>query len=158
MTMFTTLIRTHAESRNLVHRGNVGFECATCWLQLPVGEGVGTGYGADKSGRLHCYACCTKLDVELMRKHEGPFYCYVAGDGRRVTTWPGGTLGQIHDYGESPSGWGRSTIARFRVRDLHGCWWAGRGAGLGMACTLRPIKSPLSPGQLRLQQAPQRLA
>ncbi|MCA0214897.1 MAG: hypothetical protein LCH79_17200 [Proteobacteria bacterium] len=140
MTMFTTLIRTQAESRNLVHRGNVGFECASCWLHLPTGDGIGTGYGVDRAGRLHCYACCTKLDLEAMRKHEEPFHCYVAQDGRSVSNWPGGRLGEIRNYGESRAGWNGSTVARFRVRDVHGRWWTGWGAGRGMVCTLRPMK------------------
>lgn len=140
--MFTTLIRTQAESSNLAHREGAGFECATCWLHLPVGTDLGTGYGSDRAGRLHCYACCTKRDLDAMRKYEGPFTCYVAGDGRHATNWPGGVLGQIHNYGESRGGWNGGTIARFRVRDQQGRWWAGRGGGRGVICTLRPMKRP----------------
>lgn len=69
-----------------------------------------------------------------------PFYCYVSGDGLHVTGWKGNRLGEIVVYRESSSGWHGATVARFRVRDVHGQLWQGRGAGKGMCCTLRAMK------------------
>lgn len=140
--MFTTLLENQAQSRNTRHAEGVGFLCSACWLQKPVRPDCGTGYGVNKDGRLVCYDCCTKQERESMRDRSGPFYAYVSSDGQHVTSWPGGKLGRVYEYAESRSGWAGSKIARFRVLDVHGQWWAGRGAGRGMCCTLRPMKTP----------------
>jgi hypothetical protein len=87
-------------------------------------------------------ACIVKRDREELRDRSKPFYAYVSSDGRNVTSWPGAALGQVFDYAEHRTGWNRSTQARFRVRDVHGQWWTGRGPGCGMYCTLRPMKAP----------------
>lgn len=122
--------------------GVAGFQCAQCGAVrlFPLGGG-GTGYGV-QHGQMFCYDCCSENERDRMRAHGGPFYCYVAGAGDVVTSWPGGVLGRVHSYSESRSGWHGGTIARFHVRDVHGQWWHGRGAGKGMVCTLRPMKKP----------------
>lgn len=141
--MFSTLIRTHAESRNLDHRTEgAGFECSECWHHKPVKSNGGTGYGFDSSGRLYCYECCAKRDREEMKDQSKPFSAYVNGKGDRVTSWAGGELGKIFAYAESRTGWNRGTIARFHVLDCNGNWWQGRGPGRGMYCTLRAMKKP----------------
>ena len=140
--MFTLLIQCAAEARNTKHVPGVGFLCSSCWHQKPVQFSGGTGYGQDKAGLLHCYECCTKQDREAMRDQSKPFYCYLSSDGKRVTSWPGGELGAVHSLGFSRSGWNGSEIARFHVRDVWGQWWSGRGAGRGIACTLRKMKTP----------------
>lgn len=122
--------------------GIAGFQCAQCGaVRLFPSTGCGTGYGV-QHGQMFCYDCCSENDRQRMAAHSGPFYCYLRGDGRAVTSWPGGVLGSVFGYAESRAGWHGGTIARFHVRDVHGNWWQGRGAGRGMACTLRPMKAP----------------
>lgn len=122
--------------------GVAGFQCAQCGAVrlFPLGT-LGTGYGV-QHGQMFCYECCNAQDVVQLLDRSKPFYCYVASAGDCVTSWPGGVLGRVHSYGESHSGWNNGRIARFHVRDVHGQWWQGRGAGKGMACTLRPMKKP----------------
>ena len=69
-----------------------------------------------------------------------PFFCYLSGDGRRVTGWKGNTLGIVTMGSESRTGWYRSTITHIRVTDVHGGRWYGKGAGRGMSIVLRPSK------------------
>lgn len=116
------------------------FTCSACRKARPLLFSVGTGYAVTRDNEMICYACADKRQRDDMRVAIGPFYCYVSGDARGVTTWTGGTLGDVHAYGESRAGWHGGTIARFHVRDIYGRWWQGRGAGKGMACTLRRLK------------------
>lgn len=118
------------------------FFCATCWRPFAFQSSGGTGYGRDESGGLHCYSCCDMRDVQRMAKRTGPFSCYLSRGGKAVSTWSGGTLGTVHGLSVSRTGWARSEIARFHVRDVHGSWWQARGAGTGMHCTLRPMRAP----------------
>lgn len=141
--MFTTLIRTQSESSNLRHFHGVGFQCSSCWLELPTDHTpVGTGYAYDRTGNLVCYACCTKQDIENLKDQSRPFYAYVSCDGATLGNWTGAALGNVHAYTESRTGWNGGTIARFHVRDVHGQWWQGRGMGKGMCCTLRKMNKP----------------
>lgn len=122
--------------------GVAGFQCAECGVVrvFPLNS-IGTGYGV-MHGQMFCYDCCINRDRQEMQKHKGPFYAYVSSDRKKITAWPGGYLGTIHCYSESRTGWNGGKIARFHVRDSLGNWWAGRGVGAGMACTLRPMKRP----------------
>lgn len=128
--------------RFLPQYGKAGFQCAQCGaVKLFPLAGVGTGYGVQHD-QMFCYECCSANERQAMRAHVGPFFCYVRSAGDAVTSWPGGVLGRVHSYAESRSGWNGGVIARFHVRDTYGNWWQGRGAGRGMACTLRPMKAP----------------
>ena len=124
--------------------GPAAFRCSQCKVAKPLDMGSFTpGYALTQSDEFICYACADDNQrASLVTGRDGPIYAYVSSDGRRVTTWTGGTLGDVIEYGESRAGWGGSTIARFRVRDVHGQLWTGRGAGRGIACTLRPMKEP----------------
>lgn len=112
--------------------------CATCGKVAPHSE----SYGIDAQHGMHCYTCCHARDVASLLDRSLPFSAYVSCDGRTVSNWPGGKLADISHYGESRTGWHGSTQAYFRARDVHGQWWHGRGAGKGMYCTLRPMKTP----------------
>lgn len=122
--------------------GPAGFRCCDCGAvrMFPVNSGI-TGYARVDGNQLCCYDCCDKRQREDMRDRSKPFYAYLSS-GREVTTWTGGKLGTVYSYSQSRSGWHGGTIARFHVRDVHGQWWQGRGAGKSMACTLRPMKTP----------------
>lgn len=83
--------------------------------------------------------------VDIRQKRElldrsKPFYCYVSGDGQRVTGWKGNTLGRIVRSSQTRSGFGGDMLA-ITVCDVHGNYWHGRGAGRGICITLRPSKS-----------------
>lgn len=121
--------------------GDYLWRCDRCGKAAPRSEPC----GITRAGFFHCYGCCHATDLEEMEKHAGPFVCYVSSDGRRVSNWPGGSLGTIVGYGESRAGWNGSTVARFRVLDPFGRWWTGRGAGRGIVCTLRPMRDPTEP-------------
>lgn len=124
-----------------------GWQCESCGAVKMFADkwDVGTGYGIlrkENTEYMHCYACCTAEDKRQLLDRTKPFCAYVSCDGETLSNWPGDPLGKIHSYSESRAGWHGGTIARFHVRDCHGQWWQGRGAGKGMACTLRPMKEP----------------
>lgn len=110
--------------------------CAGCGKCAPHSE----SYGTDGKTEMVCYDCCAARDVEQMLDRSKPFYAYLSCDGRELVNWPGRSLGRVLNYSESRAGWNGGTIARFRVLDVHGQLWAGRGAGKGMFCTLRAMK------------------
>jgi hypothetical protein len=72
-----------------------------------------------------------------------PFYAYVSADGKRITGWKDNTLGTITaatNYRLTRESYvhGR-TINFYRVTDVHGAKWSGRG-NPGIAITLRASK------------------
>jgi hypothetical protein len=124
--------------------GPATFYCVACKARclLDTVGGFTPGYAQKRdSDDMVCYPCADALQVAEIRDSAGPFYCYVSSDGKRVTTWTGGTLGTVTNYGESRAGWNGGTIARFHVTDVHGRKWYGRGGGRGMCCTLRLAKN-----------------
>jgi hypothetical protein len=123
---------------------NARFLCATCWRLFParIPGQFSSPYGIDRAGGLHCLDCCHLRDVQKLKDRGKAFFAYLSQDGRTITNWPGGELGRAHSVGHSRAGWHGATIYRFHVRDVHGEWWQGRGAGPGMCCTLRAMKRP----------------
>lgn len=111
--------------------------CEDCGKVCPHSESV-----AHSETGFVCYGCAHARDLAELRDTSRPFCCYVSNDAKRVTNWPGYLIGEVFAYAEHRTGWHGSTQARFRVRDVHGNWWSGRGAGRGMYCTLRPMKTP----------------
>jgi hypothetical protein len=116
--------------------------CETCGKCAPHTESYGIRRHAHGPDSMHCYGCCHASDVAELLDRSKPFFAYVSGDGRNLSNWPGSPLGRIYNYAESRTGWNGGKIARFRVQDVHGNWWSGRGPGKGMYCTLRPMKAP----------------
>lgn len=103
--------------------------------------GVGTGYAITPEGDRICYACAderTLADIAAARPGDRAPGLYLSGDGRRITTWSGGTImthvrkGGRHNF--SPD--------RFYLtaQDAQGRTWHGTGAE-GMYCTLRLTRS-----------------
>lgn len=138
--------------------------CHQCGATLPEpANGIGTGYGCGKSEPVEfhadaptlkpgeslerspaiCHACCHANDVEQLRDRSRPFGAYVSSDGKSISNWPGGKLGEVvtgvpcalqrfsYTHGR--------TIHAYRVRDVHGNLWHGRG-NPGLFITLRPMK------------------
>lgn len=126
------------------HRPPAGpyfWTCETCGKCAPNSD----SYGTRRDDTMHCYDCCHAADVAELLDQSKPFGAYLSklpGGQRIVSNWPGGRLGDVHALSFSRSGWHGAEIARFHVRDVHGQWWQGRGAGDGMCCTLRKMKQP----------------
>ena len=75
---------------------------------------------------------------EMSHRHT-PFACYVSTRGDRVTGWKGNTLGHVLRSSLIRNPFGGHQIA-VTVRDVHGGYWHGRGAGRGMSILLHPSK------------------
>lgn len=114
--------------------GRAGFVCAACQATKD--------FSLSSPNKFTCYDCCTAGDIAAMLDRTRPFYAYLSVDGRSATNWPGGVLGEVHNLTETRRGSNGGTIARFRVKDVHGGWWSARGSGKGMSCTLRTMKTP----------------
>lgn len=104
-------------------------------------DGCSINYTFDRDGRIYSDEGVDIRDRRAMLDRSKPFGCYVSCDGATVIGWKGGKLGDIVG-GMSVPPRGSLQPHRFRVRDIQGNWWAGRGAGPGMSCTLRPMKPP----------------
>ena len=115
--------------------------CTDCHaVCIPPPGGCGTGYAVLKNRRRVCYACADKRQRADLLDRSGPFTGYLSSDGQQWTTWTGGTLGTVDRLTTSRSGWWGSEQVHVHARDVHGNAWFGRGAGRGMALTLRPCK------------------
>lgn len=72
-----------------------------------------TGYGTDRDGKTHCYACCAETDRKAMIE-TGRATLYLTG--KELTNWPGSL--------RFPAGYvrkGRHNIARVR----YDAWFTG---------------------------------
>lgn len=102
-------------------------------------DGISTNYARNSAGEVfsdegvHIRECRELLD------RSKPFGCYVSSDTKHVTGWKGNVLGTIIRSTHTRSGFGANMLA-VSVRDVHGNYWHGRGAGAGMCITLRASK------------------
>ena len=101
--------------------------------------GIGTGYGTTPEGAKWCYDCCTVSDIEELKERK-PTAVYLSGDENSVTNWPGGVLGTVTRAHGIKHNMIRGRYVAFRVKDVHGGLWFGRGQP-GMICTIRPAKA-----------------
>jgi hypothetical protein len=104
----------------------------------------GTGVATTRDGRTFCYPCADASEREAFETAD-TFTAYVSMDGRRLTTWPGGTLAHtvIGRHGVSRSGWHGSEVHSWRFFTGIGAArteWYGRNAGPGMVITVRRAK------------------
>ena len=136
---------TYAEAKVGKHiPGETGFLCHDCQKEIPTPEGCGTGYAVHEWGQLICYDCSDKRQREEMRDRSRPFTAYVSSDGKDVTTWTGGKLGSVVsrrrcELTRQSFTHSRKEYSSFRVRDIHGAEWYGRGSP-GICINLRPCK------------------
>ena len=66
------------------------FQCRTCLAMFPMQTEGGTGYGTDKRGHKHCYACCGKRELASMqRTGKATLYLTSKANVYTVTDWPG---------------------------------------------------------------------
>lgn len=123
--------------------------CHACKCQqtLDCGHPIGehshfvSGYATTPEGKRICYTCADAEQREALKDTSRPFTAYLSSDGRKVTTWTGGELMQVTretDWRIFGSHFNRGSC--ISATDCHGRRWYGRGAGRGMAITLRPRK------------------
>lgn len=153
--MFTELLftgRQSADSSALTH--GRAFVCQSCGEAIhlpsmtPGGYTCPTGYAVDRAtDGLICYPCADAGQRANMLDRSGPIVAYLASDGRTVTTWTGGKLGDVVHwqstalpFGRRRSFWHGSSYRAIRVRDVHGAMWHGKTSP-GLCVTLRPMKS-----------------
>lgn len=142
-----TIFKTPEESRNGKHiEGETGFLCHDCGEVYPTGNpGCGSGYAVCDDGKhLVCYTCADKRQVEGLKDRSKPFSAYVSGDGKRITTWTGGTLMTVTQSWpcqliRASFTHSKSSYKCIRARDVHGALWYGRGSA-GVRINLRPCK------------------
>lgn len=117
-------------------------ECKTLLPVYPVGHVGGTGYTAWQ-GKKICYSCSDKREAEYMKDRSRPYVAYLSRDGKTITTWPGGKLGDV--VTSTPCKLTRPSLTHsaesyrsIRVRDIHGKEWSGRGSS-GICIRLHPV-------------------
>lgn len=78
--------------------------------------------------------------LRALAARNGPFTCYLSGDGKTVTGWKGDVLGTVHNLDKCRHPWMHRNEAyySFTVRTANGLWY-GRGSR-GMAVAIRPKK------------------
>ena len=92
-----------------------------------------TGYGTDKNGKRHCFACCAERDRASMIEHGNgkrlPLYFTSDGNGKHeVSNWTGGlrfrvwlqSVTRMHGFGGVPY-----TRTHFRFDGPDGFVWSG---------------------------------
>jgi len=106
-------------------------------------EGCSTNYARDSQGHIF-----SNEGVEISQKKDlldrsKPFTGYISGDGRSLAGWKGNVLGTV--IWSSPvrltrrSFWHGKDYAAFRIRDIHGGLWYGRGSP-GICINVRAMK------------------
>lgn len=115
--------------------------CAETGKQFVVqSDGCSFNYATTSAGEIlsdegvHIRACRELLD------RTRPFTGYLSRDGKQFTGWKGNVLGTVTHETKSRTGFNGSEITHIRVRDVHGAYWFGKGAGRSMVVTLHPMK------------------
>ena len=112
-----------------------------------IGESVGFTTNYAKNGKGEVFS---DEGVDIREKRElldrtKPYYAYVNGDGKLITGWKGNKLAEVYQSwsialaGNSHFHSNKS-YKFFRVRDIHGKCWYGRGS-VGLCITLYPYKN-----------------
>ncbi len=97
---------------------------------------TGTGYGAD--GVEVCWDCCNVRELTAFLAADK--YCaYLSGDGKSITTWPGGLLARVTWSHKVRHGF-CGQLTRFDAVASDGSKWYGTSPGNGMYCRLRRRK------------------
>lgn len=138
----TTGPRAPMAFRFLPDYGPAGFRCCDCGAVRMFdlsGKSCGTGYARVDGNQLCCYACTDARQREEMRKRPARFGAYISRNGRNLTTWSGGILGNVVNESHHRNNWG-AWIHCYTIRDVHGKYWHGRNAGPNMCIVVRPSK------------------
>jgi hypothetical protein len=103
-----------------------------------VQDGCSTNYARDKNDNVFSDDGVDIREKRELLNRSKPYFCYLSGDGKRITGWKGNTLGNAVSYS------GRVGFCRngcyVYATDIHGGKWYGKNAGRGMCITLRAKK------------------
>lgn len=130
-------MRTHVEIGQAL-------TCAETGKQfIAAQDGCTFNYAQDDHGHIYSDEGVNIRQRRELLDRTRPFICYVSNDGRNVTGWKGNFLGTITRDSVARltrwSHWHGQYIHCYRVRDVHGGHWYGRGSP-GIAITLRATK------------------
>lgn len=107
-------------------------------------DGLASGKATDpRTGHTMCYPCANQHEAGAMSQAER-YTAYLSGDGKRITTWTGGTLATVVSYGISsplctPSG-GEYRREYVRAKTPDGTLWYGTKSDQVGAINLRRLK------------------
>lgn len=91
------------------------------------------GYGIF-DGRKLCYSCCDSEELRKMSESR-KYFAYLSGDGKRITSWPGGTLAVVTRLWTVTNNMA-GKLYRIRATMGDGSRWHGTSPGPGMYCRL----------------------
>lgn len=121
------------------HFYSTGVPITTGYARMHKGCTVPSTGKRIRAGGRACYSCtdeCQRRDMALA----DVFLCYLASDGRTMTTWTGGQLARVTSETTSRTGWYRSRITHVRAVAPDGSVWYGKGAGRGMFIRIHRAK------------------
>lgn len=113
-------------------------------LVTPTPGSVGTGKATDPdTGATMCYPCAEAAEREAI-KTATAYAAYLSSDGKRLTTWTGGTLAEVVSYGAgsvhcTPTG-GRYRMEYVRAQTPDGVLWYGSKSDQADLITIRRSK------------------
>lgn len=140
---------SRANVRHVPDNGPIGYVCHACRAvhvlpgTVKANPGGGAGYAITPDEQMICYPCADASERDRLKTAEA-FGAYLSRDGKRVTTWTGGELGQVTRWNycrlTRRSNWHGTDYRTVRVVDVHGAQWHGRGSP-GIAIKLRRAKA-----------------
>jgi hypothetical protein len=101
----------------------------------------GTGYATMRGTEERiCYSCADDRErAALLTEHT--IGAYLSSDGKRITTWTGGTLMHVTKHTTARVGFGGTTRHYLRATDVHGAHsWIGTSPGPNMYARMRRAK------------------
>jgi hypothetical protein len=113
-------------------------DCGKAFPDHPRGFVGAAGYAATRDGKYICYDCANKRDRAQMAEASS-YVAYLSGDGKKLTTWPGGELARVTSERVAPGGFSKLTYVRAVALD--GTEWYGKGAGRGMVLRIHRAKA-----------------
>lgn len=124
-------------------------DCGATFPRLAVGASGPSGYAIRWNGERICYPCSDVSERAAFAVFD-VFIAYVSGDGKSITTWPGGFLARVTYMSRTSSGFGslpgrRGSVYTISAIAPDGSEWYGRNAGPGMSIRLRRKKSRRKP-------------
>ncbi len=114
--------------------------CSDCGSTITPPAACGpTGYAITPDGRKICYSCSNAAERADFAAADR-YAAYLSGDGRHVTTWPGGELARVTYCRSHRGGFGGEYVT-VDATGPDGSRWYGRGGGRGMYLRLRRRKA-----------------
>jgi len=119
----------------------------TCYVTgkefMGAADGCSVNYARDSEGHLYSDEGVDIAQRKDLLDRSKPFTGYISRDGRSLTGWKGNILGTvIWSTSVRLSRWSHfhgPNMQAYRIRDIHGGYWYGRG-NPGMCVNLRAYK------------------